>query len=74
MSDIYEAIKTIIETSQRKELQYEVILEPGNALILDNYRLMHARSSFEGKRVMATAYMEKEDFLSKVQCIKEKKK
>ncbi len=70
--DIYEAIKTLMEMSRRKELQYEIILEPGTVLIIDNYRLMHARSSFEGKRVLLSTYMDKEDMLSKVKCIQEK--
>ena len=64
--DVYEAIQTVIRTSKQEDIQYKIHLEPGNLLIIDNHRLMHARSEFKGHRVLVATYMDKEDLLSTV--------
>ena len=71
LSDIYEAVQTVIKTSKREHIQFEICLEPGTVLIIDNHRLMHARSAFNGHRVLIAAYMDKEDLLSTVKSITE---
>ena len=41
-------------------------LKPGEMLVFDNWRLLHGRGAFQGKRKMAGAYINREDFLSAI--------
>lgn len=34
-------------------------------LMFDNFRLMHGRSAFKGNRALVTAYLSRDDWLSK---------
>ena len=43
---------------------YEVKLSPGTILIIDNWRIMHARNGFSGKRIMSGCYVTRDDFMS----------
>ena len=39
-------------------------LQPGTVLLINNWRVMHGRLSFEGKRIMSGCYIARDDFLS----------
>ncbi|GAB7351437.1 hypothetical protein MBLNU459_g2103t1 [Dothideomycetes sp. NU459] len=45
--------------------QYWTQLLPGVPLIFDNWRVLHGRSAFTGKRRMAGGYINRDDFISK---------
>ncbi|PYH41485.1 putative trimethyllysine dioxygenase TmlH [Aspergillus saccharolyticus JOP 1030-1] len=45
-------------------------LEPGTALIFDNWRMLHGRSDFTGKRRMCGGYINNDDFLSRYRLLK----
>ena len=45
-------------------MQWRKILEPGEMLIFDNWRVMHGRGEFIGKRKMCGCYINREDFES----------
>ena len=40
-------------------------LRPGTILVVDNWRVLHGRTAFTGKRVMAGAYLNREDVESR---------
>lgn len=44
----------------------KIPLRPGMALIFDNWRLLHGRMGFAGKRVFYGCYHNREDFLSRL--------
>ncbi|KAF3346736.1 hypothetical protein VD0002_g4248 [Verticillium dahliae] len=50
---------------RRPEVEYWVQLKPGHLLIFDNWRVMHGRSAFEGRRRMCGAYINRDDFISR---------
>ncbi|WDK12398.1 trimethyllysine dioxygenase [Colletotrichum graminicola] len=50
---------------RRRDVEYWVQLEPGQVLIFDNWRVMHGRSAFEGRRRIAGAYINRDDFISR---------
>ncbi|OLN82114.1 Trimethyllysine dioxygenase [Colletotrichum chlorophyti] len=50
---------------RRPDVEYWVQLKPGQVLIFDNWRVMHGRSAFEGRRRMAGAYINRDDFISR---------
>lgn len=40
-------------------------LEPGQIAFIDNWRVMHGRSAFTGRRVMCGCYLSRDDWLSR---------
>jgi len=60
----YEAIKKFENLVNKSEFQWRHILKPGQLLIFNNWRILHGRGSFNGKRKMAGCYINMEDFVS----------
>ncbi len=60
----YKAIKKFDELANSDQFQWRYILKPGELLIFNNWRILHGRGSFKGKRKMAGCYINMEDFLS----------
>ncbi len=60
----YEGIKKINNLINKPEYQWRHVLNPGQLLIFNNWRILHGRSSFKGKRKMAGCYINMEDFMS----------
>ncbi|WP_405988810.1 TauD/TfdA family dioxygenase [Streptomyces sp. NBC_00986] len=58
LAAFYRAYRTFAEITLRPELQLEFRLLPGDCLIFDNVRLLHARTAFEesGARHLQGAY------------------
>jgi trimethyllysine dioxygenase len=54
----YVAARKFDEILKREELHYWAQLEPGRPLIFDNWRVLHGRSAFRGKRRMCGGYSE----------------
>ena len=63
--EVYEAWNTLsyfVKTATPVQFQ----LLPGTALIFDNWRLLHTRTGFTGKRNLVGCYLNMEDFHSKI--------
>ena len=60
----YKAIKKFDNLINKLEFQWRHILKPGQLLIFNNWRILHGRGSFYGKRKMAGCYINMEDFKS----------
>ena len=58
----YEAISLFDNLANSKQYQWRHILKPGELLIFNNWRVLHGRGSFNGKRKMKGCYINKEDF------------
>jgi trimethyllysine dioxygenase len=61
----YAAAKVWNSYVQDPKYQYWFQLEPGSVLIFDNWRLLHGRRAFEGRRRVCGAYINRDDFFSK---------
>ena len=72
VADIYGAIQTFTKTMRQSQYQYRFVLEPGRAVIFDNHRLLHARTSFTKTRRLYGGYVNKEDWKSRVLVAKER--
>lgn len=57
----YDALTQIIHS---RESEFWLKLLPGTVLLVDNWRVMHGRSSFTGKRVVSGCYLPRDDWLS----------
>jgi trimethyllysine dioxygenase len=64
MIKFYDAIKKFDNLANKSEFQWRHILKPGELLIFNNWRILHGRGSFKGKRKMSGCYINMEDFES----------
>ncbi|KAF2151996.1 Trimethyllysine dioxygenase, partial [Myriangium duriaei CBS 260.36] len=61
----YEAASAFQKILEREENRYWVQLVPGTPVIFDNWRLMHGRSEFSGKRTVCGGYVNYDDYVSR---------
>ncbi|QSZ35174.1 hypothetical protein DSL72_008041 [Monilinia vaccinii-corymbosi] len=61
----YEAAKTFHDRVNDPKEQYWPQLVPGRALIFDNWRILHGRTAFTGKRRMCGGYINRDDYISR---------
>ncbi|KAM0714386.1 hypothetical protein Q7P37_010173 [Cladosporium fusiforme] len=65
MSSWYDAAEAFDAILSKPENQYWFQLKPGKMLIFDNWRVLHGRSAFTGKRRMCGGYINRDDWISK---------
>jgi trimethyllysine dioxygenase len=66
MTAFYAAIRTFEEIANDSRLQWRHVLAPGEAMLFDNWRALHGRASYTGKRKLCGAYLNHEDFESRL--------
>ncbi|KAK2871686.1 hypothetical protein FQN49_002936 [Arthroderma sp. PD_2] len=66
----YRAAKKWNEILKRPDMEIWLKLEPGTPLIFDNWRILHGRSAFSGKRRMCGGYINHDDFISRYRLLK----
>ncbi|KAF7122821.1 hypothetical protein CNMCM5793_000931 [Aspergillus hiratsukae] len=66
----YNAARHFNNIIQRPSVEIWTQLQPGTALIFDNWRMLHGRSEFTGKRRMCGGYINNDDFISRYRLLK----
>ncbi|GIZ37378.1 hypothetical protein CKM354_000082600 [Cercospora kikuchii] len=61
----YAAAEKFDRLLSDKSNQYWFQLKPGQTLLFDNWRVLHGRNEFTGKRRMCGGYISRDDFISK---------
>ncbi|KAL1799714.1 hypothetical protein ACET3X_000056 [Alternaria dauci] len=61
----YNAARKFDAILKKRENEYWEQLVPGRVLIFDNWRVLHGRSSFTGRRRICGAYINRDDWISK---------
>ncbi|OWP04030.1 trimethyllysine dioxygenase [Marssonina coronariae] len=61
----YKAAAKWNEILNRKEMQYWAQMKPGSPLMFDNWRVLHGRSAFTGKRRVCGGYINHDDYVSR---------
>ncbi|KAJ5954445.1 hypothetical protein N7501_008724 [Penicillium viridicatum] len=64
----YRAARHYNEILQSREMWTK--LKPGSALMFDNWRMLHGRSQFTGKRRMCGGYVNNDDYISRLRLLK----
>ncbi|SNX85609.1 related to trimethyllysine hydroxylase [Melanopsichium pennsylvanicum] len=62
----YDALRKWNEILTNPEGEYWVQLKPGTGLIFDNHRVLHGRSAFVGNRRLCGAYVNHDDYRSRL--------
>lgn len=65
----YDSIIKWNEILTRRDSVYRVQLKPGSPLVFDNWRVLHGREAFTGKRRMCGAYINRDDFISRMKSL-----
>ncbi|XP_031616607.1 trimethyllysine dioxygenase, mitochondrial-like [Contarinia nasturtii] len=64
MLTFYKHYRIIAMEIQREENEWRFILEPGTVCIFDNWRLLHGRNEYTGRRQMVGCYVSRSEFCS----------
>lgn len=71
MSEFYRAYGELHRRIVDRSGWFTVRLEPGDALVFDNWRCLHGRLEYTGTRVFEGCYHNREDFESKLRVLSE---
>ncbi|CAJ0963221.1 unnamed protein product, partial [Mesorhabditis belari] len=63
--DFYKAYESYSRIILDKDRQLKVMLNPGTVIFIDNFRLLHARTEFQGDRTLCGTYMSRDDFFAR---------
>jgi trimethyllysine dioxygenase len=66
MARLYDALRAFDNLANGESMQWRQVLRPGEALLFDNWRTLHGRFAYAGKRTMCGAYLNHEDFESRL--------
>jgi trimethyllysine dioxygenase len=66
MAQLYAALRAFDRLANGESMQWSQVLRPGDALLFDNWRTLHGRHAYTGKRTMCGAYVNHEDFESRL--------
>lgn len=66
MKRFYRALENFSKIVQSEENEIWLSLRQDQVLILDNFRLLHGRSSVNGNRTLVSVYLSRDDYLSKL--------
>jgi trimethyllysine dioxygenase len=65
MDRFYEALRAFEELANDHRLQWRRVNPPGDAMLFDNWRVLHGRASYTGHRHLCGAYVNREDYESR---------
>lgn len=74
VDDVYDALRSFAKTLNNPSNMFNFKLEPGQAVIFDNTRVLHARTGFDsaGKRHLQGAYADLDSAISKWSILQDK--
>ncbi|XP_055351359.1 trimethyllysine dioxygenase, mitochondrial-like [Paramacrobiotus metropolitanus] len=62
MNAFYRSLRTFADLTQSAVNQHVLTLTPGLVIFIDNWRVLHGRNAFNGKRVLTGCYMSNDEF------------
>ena len=69
MLAFYAAIRAFEQIANDPAMQWRHALAPGEAMLFDNWRVLHGRASYTGRRKLCGAYLNHEDFESRLRTL-----
>lgn len=65
----YDALRAFDKLANEPAMQWRHRLAPGEAMLFDNWRVLHGRAAFTGTRRMCGAYLNREDAESRMRVL-----
>ncbi|XP_025205009.1 trimethyllysine dioxygenase, mitochondrial [Melanaphis sacchari] len=69
VNEFYKSYAHFLEILEREEMCWKHCLKPGTVIIYNNWRILHGRTSFTGKRIFGGCYISMTEFLSKARIL-----
>lgn len=69
MERFYEALRAFEALANDERLQWRRVNPPGEAMLFDNWRVLHGRTAYTGHRHLCGAYVNREDYESKLRLV-----
>ena len=66
MIAFYDAVRVFEELANDPAMQWRHVLQPGEAMLFDNWRVLHGRAAYTGLRRMCGGYLNREDLESRL--------
>jgi trimethyllysine dioxygenase len=66
MIRFYDAMRAFEVRVNDHRMQWRRVLSPGSAMLFDNWRVLHGRTSYTGHRHLCGGYVNREDFESRL--------
>jgi trimethyllysine dioxygenase len=66
MTAFYDALRAFEMLANDDRLMWSHVLRPGEAMLFDNWRVLHGRRAYTGRRHLCGAYINHEDFESRI--------
>jgi len=67
----YRALAALAERINAPEAEYRFQLRPGTVLLFDNWRVLHGRTAYRGRRQVIGCYLNHEDFESRLRVLRQ---
>lgn len=71
MREFYRSLKEFEARANDARLQWRHPLRPGEVLLFDNWRVLHGRAAYRGERRLCGAYLNREDFESRLRVLRQ---
>jgi trimethyllysine dioxygenase len=71
MRAFYRALKAFEALAGDHRLQWRYPLRPSEVLLFDNWRVLHGRAAYRGARRLCGAYLNREDFESRLRLLRQ---
>ncbi|XP_068627941.1 trimethyllysine dioxygenase, mitochondrial-like [Battus philenor] len=65
----YRSLKNLLKYFEDPSNQWKIKLKPGTVLALDNFRILHGRTSYTGNRVLCGSYVSRTDWLDRARTL-----
>jgi trimethyllysine dioxygenase len=69
MTQLYAALRAFDDLANSASMRWSHVLRPGEALLFDNWRALHGRFAYTGKRMLCGGYLNREDFESRLRLL-----
>lgn len=69
MVAFYDALRVFEDIANDPAMQWRHVLRPGEALLFDNWRVLHGRAAYTGVRRMCGGYLNREDVESRLRVL-----
>ncbi|KAL4710339.1 hypothetical protein ACJJTC_011155 [Scirpophaga incertulas] len=66
----YRSLRNLARYYQDPANQWQFKLKPGTVMVIDNFRVLHGRTSFTGTRVLCGSYVTRSDWLDRARTLK----
>jgi alpha-ketoglutarate-dependent taurine dioxygenase/DUF971 family protein len=66
---VYQALREMLELLYAPEACLKYRLESGQAAVLDNHRVLHARTAFQGNRHIRQCHVDRDEFFSRLRAL-----